>query len=295
MISLERAAIVDIPQPALASLEREPFGFGHALSELEMLSLESIEALSRRYRPEDAFVAAGARSAETAFYSVEHSVLAPHEAIAQLDSSNVRVLLKRPENYDARFRQLLDGLFATIGGLAGTAVGDLARLQSSILISSSATITPFHFDPEVSFFFQIEGPKTYHVYSPTVLTEHELEQFYRRGVVDIAQIDLHGRDAAREHVFELGPGKGMHQPRNAPHWVQTSLTRSISYVVSYETNEMRAVDRTRAFNFYLRGAGVRPEPIGQRPRIDACKSAAMRVAFPVRNVIGRTLRRKRHS
>ncbi len=175
--------------------------------------------------------------------------------------------------------------------MSGGAIGQLARLQSSILISSSATITPFHFDPEVSFFFQIAGPKTYHVYSPTVVTEPELERFYRRGVVDIAQVDLSGRDAGREYVFELGPGKGMHQPRNAPHWVQTSVTRSISYVVSYETADMRAADRVRAFNFYLRQLGVRPDPIGRRPRLDACKSNAMGVAFPVRNALARALHR----
>jgi hypothetical protein len=111
MISPERATIVDIPPTIIASsFEREPFGFDHTLSELEMLSLESLAALSRRYQPQDAFVAAGARTASTAFYSVEHSVLTPHDAIAQLDSTNVRVLLKRPENYDPRFRELLDAL-----------------------------------------------------------------------------------------------------------------------------------------------------------------------------------------
>jgi hypothetical protein len=219
--------------------DSEPFGFTHRLSTLDLFSLDSLVRLARSQRAADYFVASGARTAATEFYAVSHNVDKPDEAIAALDHKSVRVLLKRPELYDRRFRELLDVLFAKIVHCAGGDIGQIVRLQSSILISSAATITPFHFDPEVSFFFQIAGPKTYHLYSPTVVQESELEGFYQRGVVDIAQVELGGRDPAREYVFELGPGLGMHQPRNAPHWVQTRTSPSISYVISYDFGDAR--------------------------------------------------------
>jgi hypothetical protein len=166
-------------------------------------------------------------------------------------------------------------------------------LDSSILISSAATITPFHFDPEVSFFFQIEGDKVYHLYSSGALSEAELEQFYWMGIVNIGQVDLSGRNPANEHVFRLSPGMGMHQPQNSPHWVETASTRTISYVFSFETNVSRALGRTRAFNYYMRKAGLTPAPPGSRPGVDTIKAAVMKVAIPLRQAAGRIVARTR--
>ena len=130
--------------------------------------------------------------------------------------------MKRPEKHDPRFRDLLDALFRQIVDLRGGLGRErVVRLESSVLVSSAATTTPFHFDPEINFFAQVHGDKMYHVYSPSVVTEAELERFYIRGVVNIGQVKLQGRDRSREHVFALGPGKGFHQPQNAPHWVET--------------------------------------------------------------------------
>ena len=107
------------------------------------------------------------------------------------------------------------------------------------------------------------------------------------------QIDLAGRDPDKEHVFELRAGAGMHQPQNSPHWVQTGATRSISYVFSFETNRSRALGRTRAFNYYQRKSGFAPAPVGRSPRLDAAKSAFMRLAIPARQALGDTVRRLR--
>jgi hypothetical protein len=99
------------------------------------------------------------------------------QAIEALDAGSHRILLKRAENHDSRFRELIDSLFQqvvkTLGGLGDQKV---TRLESDILISSAATITPFHFDPEIGVVSQIEGDKIYHVYSPTVVLEDELER-----------------------------------------------------------------------------------------------------------------------
>ena len=157
----------------------------------------------------------------------------------------------------------------------------VVRLQGSILISSAATTTPFHFDPEIGFFSQIEGEKIYHVYSPTVLSEAELERFYVRGNVNIGQVDLGGRDPAREYVFNLGPGKGLHQPQNAPHWVETVGARSVSYTFVFETDATRAMGRVRAFNYLQRKLGLSPARPGTHSALECAKSQTMKAVIPV--------------
>ncbi len=276
------------------SFDREPFGFDHTLSDLEQFEFQSLKSLAGKYVADDYFVAAGAPSPGTVFYSVPHSQCTPVEALDRLDSGAYRVLLKRPERYDLRFRELLDTLFEQVVDLrGGLGVEKVERLEGAILISSAATTTPFHFDPEIGFFSQIEGEKIYHVYSPSSVTEAELERFYVRGSVNIGQVALEGRDARQEHVFALGPGKGLHQPQNAPHWVETRGARSISYTFVFETDITRAAGRVRAFNYCLRRLGFKPADPGTRPGFEAVKAGTMHIVIPAAKRIKYALQRVR--
>jgi hypothetical protein len=274
------------------SFDRVPFAYEHNLSGLDIFSFEALLELARKYGGNDCFVASSAASPATEFYAVPHGAYTPYEALQRLDLGGQRVLLKRPENYDPRFRSLLDTLFGRLVELRPELRGErIARLESSVLISSAAAITPFHFDPEISFFFQIAGPKVYHLFTPSTVSEPELEAFYRHGIVNIGQIDFENRDPAGEHVFALGPGRGMHQPQNSPHWVETQDARSISYVFSFETASTRSLGRTRCSNYYLRKAGLKPAPPGAHPRLDALKSSVAACLLPVRHAAGRSLRK----
>jgi hypothetical protein len=275
----------DVPENAASLFDRTPYGFGHTLSGLDLFDFEQLCELARKY-DHDYYVAGGAATPEERFYSVRSVTHSPDEALERLDDQPQRVLLKRPEQYDARYGDLLKALFEQIVRQQGGLRGDrLVRLDSSILITSAATTTPFHFDPEMTFFFQIEGEKSYHLYAPAVLSESELENFYWMGIVNIGQVDLERRDPAREFVFELTAGKGMHQPQNSPHWVQTQGSRSISYAISFETDASRELGRTRAFNYYQRKLGMHPALPGAHPSRDAAKAIAMQAAIPIRKNI----------
>lgn len=270
------------------SFNREPFGLHHNLSELDLFEPDSLCELAAKYtdHPLDHYVAAGAPTPGTTFYAVPYAGFTPREALDQLGSRGCRVLMKRPEKHDPRFRELLNTLFQQILDLRGGLRGErVLRLESAVLISSAATTTPFHFDPEVNFFAQIEGEKIYHVFSPAALTEQELESFYVRGVVNIGQVELQGRDPQKEHVFTLTPGKGLHQPQNAPHWVETGGQRSVSYAFVFETDATRARSRVRAFNHYQRKFNMHPALPGLRPGVDKVKAGTMRALIPARKVI----------
>src|SRR5262249_38971923 len=215
---------------------------------------ESLAALALRYAQceADYFVAAGAPTPGTSFYAVVHGIYRPHEALEILDEQHCRVLLKRPENHDPRFRDLLESVREEVASLVERdGQQRITRAESAIFVSSAATITPLHFDPEVAFFSQIEGEKIYHVYRPSTVAEEELEHFYVGGVVNIGQVEMGRRHPEDEQIFRLAAGKGFPHPQNAPHWVETRSSRSISYTVVFETDAGRALGRTRACNFYL--------------------------------------------
>ena len=272
------------------SFNREPFGFTHRLGDLDIFDLANLRTLASRYigHERDYFVTTGAAAPGQIFRSVSGPGLGVVEAIDQLERRSVRVLLKRPENYDPRFRQLLDELFGDVLKTLGRLGDDkILRLESSIFMTSSARVTPFHFDPSVGFFSQVRGRKLYHVYPPAELAEPELEQFYFRGLVDIGQVDLARRQAGNEHVFNLTPGRGFHQPQNAPHWVETGEDVSISYTFVFETLSNRQLGRTRGFNHYLRKAGVVPALPGVHPHVDRLKAGTLSAWVPCRKALSR--------
>jgi hypothetical protein len=292
IVDTSQAHLNLVPESLRQCFDREPFGFTHNLGALDLFQPESLRGLAEKHGRHSYYVAASAPSPGAVFYSVPSRDCSPLDAFDHLESGGYRILLKRPEEHDSRFRELLQELFRQVidwrGGLAGERV---VRLESGVFISSAATTTPFHFDPEVNFFAQIEGEKIYHVYSPRCLTEADLEPLYVRGVVDIGQVNLAGRDKTHEHVFHLTPGKGLHQPQNAPHWVETRGARSVSYAFVFETDASRARGRVRAFNYYLRKLHLAPAPVGARPRLDNLKSGMVRAAVSLRRAGRKTVKK----
>jgi hypothetical protein len=277
---------------------RVPFGFSHNLHRLTLFENETLRTLCKTYaaHPEDYFVARSAPTAGTVFYSVPKTPLKPHEAFDQLTAGSYKILMKRLERHHDGFRDLLNTLFGQVKDQLqrNRFPDDVVRLESSIFISAPQATTPFHFDPEVNFFSQIEGEKIYHLYEPSVLAEDEVEPLYVRAMTDIGQVDLARRDPSAEHVIPLQPGTGLHQPQDSPHWVETGESRSVSYTFVYETREGRRRSRVRSFNAYLRRLHIDPARPGEYPARDAAKAAAMAAVIPARRQIGKAVRSVLH-
>lgn len=292
--SLPTDAAIRFETPSFAEIFNvEPVATSHNLSTLNIFSQDALRALAEKYQanPQDAFVASSAPSANADFNSVPHGQHAPHVAMTLLDEQPYRVLLKRPEKYDAGFRELIHTILQCISDARGGFGREkVVRLESSVFITSAKSTTPIHFDPEIGFFCQIAGEKIYHVYPPANVTEPELEPFYIKSSVEIGKVDVNRRDPAREHVFHLSAGKGLHQPQNAPHWVETCSSQSISYSVVLETDATRSLGRTRAFNHYVRMAGLAPSTPGEHPAADALKANAMNAILPMRKLAGKVVR-----
>jgi Cupin superfamily protein len=295
MTSIAPAPRLDLDDAVFnENYDRVPFGFSHNLHRLTLFENETLRSLCERYaaHPEDYFVSRSAPTAGAVFYSVPKTPLKPHEAFDHLTAGSYKILLKRLERHHDGFRDLLNTLFGQVKGqLQRNRFSDEAvRLESSVFISAPQATTPFHFDPEVNFFSQIEGEKIYHLYEPSVLAEDEVEPLYVRAMTDIGQVDLARRDPSAEHVIRLQPGMGLHQPQDAPHWVETVGSRSISYTFVYETHEGQRRSRVRSFNSYLRRLHIDPARPGEHPARDAVKAAAMAAVIPARKQIGKAVR-----
>src|SRR3984893_10850130 len=134
-----------------------------------------------------------------------------------LETGYYRVLLKRPENYDLHFRELIDQLFAQVADSLGEFGDDrIVRLEAGLFISSGATTTPFHFGPEIGFFSQIEGEKIYHVYPPSILGEEELEYLRKRPCVDRADRSRRARSSARACLHAWARQRPASAPKRRP-------------------------------------------------------------------------------
>ncbi|MDO9712578.1 cupin-like domain-containing protein [Paracraurococcus lichenis] len=270
-----------------------PYGFTHNLHRLDLFEHWSLRDLCRRYSqtPADFYVSRSAPTPGTPFYAMPAAGLTPEAAFDQIPGGSYKILLKRLEQHDQRFRDLLDCLVAQIRERLRDSNNDddFVRLESAVFISAPQATTPFHFDPEVNFFSQIEGEKIYHLYPPADLGEAEVEPLYARAEIDIGQVDLARRTPAAERIFHLRPGSGLHQPQDAPHWVETVGTRSISYSIVYETRQSRRLGRVRALNHYLRRLHVEPVLPGRNGRLDSMKAAAMAALLPIGKPVHRAL------
>jgi Cupin superfamily protein len=295
MTSIAPAPRLDLDDAVFnENYDRVPFGFSHNLHHLTLFENETLRSLCERYaaHPEDYFVSRSAPTAGAVFYSVPKTPLKPHEAFDHLTAGSYKILLKRLERHHDGFRDLLNTVFAQVRWQLqrNRFPVEAVRLESSVFISAPQATTPFHFDPEVNFFSQIEGEKIYHLYEPSVLAEDEVEPLYVRAMTDIGQVDLARRDPSAEHVIRLQPGMGLHQPQDAPHWVETVGSRSISYTFVYETHEGQRRSRVRSFNSYLRRLHIDPARPGEHPARDAVKAAAMAAVIPARKQIGKAVR-----
>ena len=275
------------------TFERAPAGLTHTLHQDALFSDASLGEITRKFDAgRDYFVATGAEKAGDAFRSVKEQKLTASQALERLGEGSTRILLKRPEDYDAGFKALKDALFAQIVASNPVAARSPAvRVMGSIFITSSETITPVHFDPEANYFFQIRGPKEFHVFRPGCLDDETVDAFYNKQVVDIAQVSLSACNPSDERVFHLEAGQGLYQPLNAPHWVRTGAALSISYALVFETEEMRARGKVRACNHYLRKLGLRPATTPLEGSTAGLKIAAIDTLIPMRRAIGPLVRK----
>ncbi|MDB5039627.1 MAG: transcriptional regulator [Candidatus Eremiobacteraeota bacterium] len=288
-----RAEALSSPEPYLdadpevfsQNFDRRDFGFAHRLAESPLFGRDALIDLTREMAkdPADLYYDAGDVRVEQRWNEVAKTKLTVNELLENIETESGWILLRRAEKVP-EYAALLDGCMAEIEQLSGCDLRPLvAKRRALIFISSPHRISSYHIDRECNWLLQARGSKTVSVFrrgDRQVLPEVELERFW---TVDNNAATYKPEMQHRAMRYELAPGRGVHIPVNAPHWVQNHGEVSVSLSVNFHYHDWVLGDVYR-MNYWLRRAGLHPLPPFASPQADNIKRRVYAAARFVRRI-----------
>jgi hypothetical protein len=280
------APLLDLDPAVLrAGFDRTGFLIGHRLADHPLFALPQLVELARNLPEKFVEYNAGNVPVSLDPTTTPRTGLSVEETIRRIEECRSWLVLKNVEQ-DPDYRELLHRCLAEVEAVVPEHFHGLSQREAFVFVSSPGSVTPYHLDPEHNFLLQIRGTKQISLWDRddrTVLSEEELEAQYSGGHRNKVFRDEY---QARATVFELTPGKALHFPVTAPHWVKNGDAVSVSFSITFQT---RATER-RATVYYvnsrLRKRGWTPTPYGRSPWRDGLKYNAFRVARRVRGLLG---------
>lgn len=277
---------VQIDESTLASsFDIHPFKVTHSLEGADLLSLPRLVELARELPASLVEYNAGKLALNQDYHATPTNGLSVEETIERIETCQSWLVLKHVQ-HSSRYRELLhECLRPIVDATVATFPGPCMQ-AAFVFVSSPGAVTPYHIDPEHNFLLQVRGTKTMAVYDRadrTVVTERQLEALSLGGHRNLPfQEQFH----AREQLFQLFPGEGLHVPTLAPHWVKVGSEVSISLSVTFRTKRNLRESSVYRTNARLRRLGLSPKPPGRRAWPDTLKWAMDRVADRLGNAEG---------
>lgn len=257
-------SLLDIDRGRITSdFNLRPFAIRHSLVDHPLFSLERLVELARRLPPAAVEYNAGDLPLTQDPNQTPRTGLSVEETIRRITEARSWMVLKRVE-VDGEYRRVLDDCLDEVVPFAP---GMRAR-QAFVFISSPGSVTPYHIDHEYNFLLQIRGTKTMSIFDRSVLSEQEVERFYRGEHRNLV-FDERRADTAR--TFELAPGDGVHVPVNAPHYVKNGPLASVSFSITFRTPDGDRRSAVYRVNERMRAVGIHPRPVGATPLLDRAK------------------------
>jgi len=263
-----------------AELNRRPFAVHHALADHPAFRLDRLVELARRLPAERVEYNAGNLPISQDPRLTPHNGLSVEETIRRITDCRSWMVLKRVES-DPIYRRVLDECLDEIAEV----VPGMRTRRAFVFISSPGSVTPYHIDHEYNFLLQIRGRKVMSIFDRSVVSEEELERFYRGAHRNLVFDQEHAHDA---HTFELGPGDGVHVPVNAPHFVVNGTEPSISFSITFRTPEGDRRSAVYVVNDRLRQLGLAPRAVGTAPIIDRAKYLGFALLKQAQRRLGRS-------
>jgi hypothetical protein len=257
--------------------DRRPFVIGHRLADHPLFSLPRLVKLARALPAENVEYNAGNIPVSMNPALTPRNGLTAEETIIRIAECKSWLVLKYVE-HDPEYRKLLERCLAEVRPHSEALRPGMCDGQAFVFITSPGSVTPYHMDPEHNFLLQVRGSKHVHLFDPrdrSILPAEELERFYgggHRNMVFRRELD------ARALRYELTPGRGLHFPVTAPHYVRNGAEVSVSFSITFRTPDLERRARAHLFNARLRRLGISPASVGRRPRLDSMKSLAWRVS-----------------
>ncbi len=263
----------------------------HQLSEHPLLQLDSLVELSQRLpvNQREYVFAKHELGTHDGLDRYQHagdfSEFSTEQMIRGIEMENRVIVLRNVESdpiYGQFVNECLDDLKEQIESVTGAISGR----ESFIFISPPNAYTPFHYDPEQNFFFQIRGHKQFAIYDVAdrdVMPETALERYYAEHKVTKCEPEFFDR----YKMYDLEPGDGVYVPVTAPHWVRTLDEVSISISINFRSPSSIRRARVCRANRVLRKLGLSPAPVSLRAdRIsDRVKSGLLGIPARLRRLV----------
>ena len=273
----QRIYIAD-PAQFTKDFNQRPFLVDHSLSAHPAFTMDRLHELLERSLPipDKVYWNAGKRDIGQRWSDRPGRDFSIEEAFRRIRETDAWIIIFGADR-DPEINAMLKEGLAEIQDVTGIEFSrDVKSSQSIVFITSPRRISEYHIDRECSMLLQIHGKKTIHVFDQTdreVLPEQEKERFW---TVDnnAAVYKPHFQDRAK--TFLLEPGKAVHIPINAPHWLENGDDISVSVNQNFQFNNDKIANIYRA-NYYLRKMGVDPTPPGRSKLRDRLKGVGMNV------------------
>jgi hypothetical protein len=245
-------------------LDRRPFTVRHQLAAHPAFAIDRIIELARRLPADRVEYNAGDLPITQDPTLTPRNGLSVEETIRRIAECRSWMVLKRVET-DPEYGRLLDDCLDQIAPF----VSGMRTRRGFVFLSSPGSVTPYHIDHEYNFLLQIRGRKTMSIFDRSVVSEEQLERFYRGEHRNLAFSEHHAQKA---HTFELLPGDGVHVPVNAPHYVLNGPEVSVSFSITFRTPAGDRRSMVYVANDRLRRLGLAPRPVGAVPLLDRTKA-----------------------
>lgn len=278
------SGLLDIDAAEFSSrFNRGPFLIGHHLADHPLFELPRLLELARTLPEKNVEYNAGAVPVNCDPSKTPRNGLSIEETVRRIEECQSWMVLKYVDT-DPSYRDVLHECLAEVRKHSEAIAPGMCQPEAFVFLTSPGSVTPYHMDPEHNFLLQIRGQKEMHVFDREVVSDEELERFY-----DGAHRNMSYKDefSAREKVFQLTPGKGLHVPVCAPHWVKNGPEVSVSFSITFRTPDLDHRSLTYQVNGMLRRRGWKPTPVGRSPWRDRLKCSAYRMWRKARTVLGR--------
>jgi hypothetical protein len=255
------------------ALNRAPFTFRHNLQNHPLLAIPRLVKIA-----ESAVAKRGPRKVfvpdDDELKKLPWKERLP-EALRRIEGGSLWLKISQLQELHSDYENLLQTILAQMEDFSGLPLRRTSTWAGlTVFIASPNVVTPYHFDHDTNFLFQIRGEKDVFLFDRSILTEQEIEYFYKgeamAGKFRDGMID-------KSEVFHLAPGIAVHHPPLAPHLVKNGDNVSISLSVFYADRYLDERARTYQANYCLRRLGLRPRPPGEAPFCDRLKSSAINI------------------
>ena len=269
-----------------SNFERGPFLISHNLCNHPLLQLPRLIALARSLPEGSAEFNRADLTLDQEYLKTPKTGLSIEDTLHQIESCNSWMALKNVEQ-DAEYRVLLAECVDELRPYTEPIARGTCKQEAFIFVSSPQAVTPYHCDQEHNFLLQIRGTKRMAVLDrddSEAITQPQLE-----AMASGAHRNLPFRESlhAREKLFHLQPGDGLHVPVHCPHWVRVEDQVSISLSITFRSHISIRRDAALRFNARLRRWGLSPNKPGQSSVGDELKHFAERMAERIEHLRGR--------